>query len=607
MIRKSLIGLVVALALVAVSAVALWPTHPALRWVQSQVSPTTVGPSRPDERPTPPSLPVSAASPTVVGNATAADLLKLPGLQPGNAETRLIEIFSLLEQSQFQQALVKSSELTRDHPNFHLAQLVHGDLLKLRFQSSAALGDVSEEQAQAASAQLASLRAETRKRLHALQNRPPAGSVPHQLLAVSAWSKHAIAIDASHSRLYLFENTATGGNTPNGQLKLIADFFISVGKSGINKKSEGDGKTPLGNYYITSVKDRKSLPAFYGAGALPINYPNAFDVHQGRTGSGIWLHGSPPNQFVRATLASEGCVVLSNPDMERLLEEVSPKTTPVVIAERLQWVDPSALQADRSAFEALLQGWQSARSNLTATEFRQRYGPTNTLGAGQGLQTDNTVSWLAHPDAKLGFTQLSLLQSRLPTPSMVATFEETANGQPTGVIRRQYWLEQAGQWQLLQDTVLSGAPSAQLRRPTLVASKPADAPPTDRTEQHAGKANTPAHADHEAVRQAVNHWAKAWSQKNMAAYLKAYDASFDTPNGQSRKAWEQDRRDRIVYKTNIQITLSNMTVNVKGQTATVRFSQRYQADQLNVSGQKTLKLIKRGNQWLITHEQVGNR
>jgi hypothetical protein len=49
-----------------------------------------------------------------------------------------------------------------------------------------------------------------------------------------------------------------------------------------------------------------------------------------------------------------------------------------------------------------------------------------------------------------------------------------------------------------------------------------------------------------------------------------------------------------------------MVVNVKGQTATVRFSQRYQADQLNVSGQKTLKLVKRGNQWLITHEQVGN-
>lgn len=229
-------------------------------------------------------------------STSAAQLLQLPGLQSGHAETRLIEIFSLLERSQFQQALTKSGELTRDHPNFQLAHLVHGDLLKLRFQPSAALGDVSPQQEQAASVQLAALRAESRKRLDALRHRPPPGTVPHQFVSLSPGSKHAIAIDASRSRLYLFENKPSSESVASGknELTLVADFFISVGKSGIRKQWEGDGKTPLGVYYVTSVKERKSLPAFYGAGALPINYPNAFDVHQGRTGSGIWLHGTPP-------------------------------------------------------------------------------------------------------------------------------------------------------------------------------------------------------------------------------------------------------------------------------------------------------------------------
>ncbi len=544
--------------------------------------------------------------------------MKLPGLQAGNAETRLIEIFSLLEQSKFQQALDKSSALTNDHPNFHLAQLVHGDLLKLRFQTATALGDVSQEQANAASAQLASLRAETQKRLFALQNRPLPGTVPHQMLAVSSWSKHAIAIDASHSRLYLFENTGPT-NGPNGgsNLKLIGDFFISVGKSGINKKSEGDGKTPLGNYYITSIKDGKSLPAFYGAGALPINYPNAFDVHAGRTGSGIWLHGTPPNAYVRATLASEGCVVLSNPDMELLLKGVMPRTTPVVIAEQLQWVDPNTLQADRQAFEGTLLAWQAARSTMTSAEFQKTYGPTNIPDGGQGASGEHTSLWLTAPELKLGIAQLSLLQSRLPSPTMVATFEETVNGQASGVVRRQYWLERAGQWQLLQDTVLSGTPSAQIRRPVTLAGGPtADAKKTatavarqDRDTPVRGaatnNAGTSSQSEQDAIRQAVTHWSKAWSQKNMAAYLKAYDPSFNTPNGESRKEWEQDRRDRIVYKSNIQVGLSNMAINVKGQTATVHFVQRYQADQLNVSSRKTLKMTKRGNQWLITQEKVG--
>jgi L,D-transpeptidase YnhG len=51
------------------------------------------------------------------------------------------------------------------------------------------------------------LREESQVRLRALRERPPEGTVPTQFLTLSSQRRHAIAVDASRSRLYLFENT----------------------------------------------------------------------------------------------------------------------------------------------------------------------------------------------------------------------------------------------------------------------------------------------------------------------------------------------------------------------------------------------------------------
>ena len=620
MTRKFLLGFALALALLVATVTYLGPQ--SLRWMRGVLgqSPATValnaGPVVGASGSTPRDLATQLSAQQTEAKAqstSATQLLNNTSLGPENAETRLIAIYALIEQGQFHAALIKSKALVQDQPNFQLAQLVHGDLLRLRYRPDAPASDATH-------AQLLNLRAESRKRLDALRNRPLPGTVPHQFVALAPGSRHAIAIDASHSRLYLFENKSPATNSGKGppNLQLIADFFISVGKSGIDKRLEGDGRTPLGNYYITAAKDRKSVPAFYGAGALPINYPNAFDNHKGRTGSGIWLHGTPPDQFVRAPLASDGCVVVSNPDMQRLLATVSPRTTPVVIAEQLQWVDAQVLAADREAFETVLTRWQDARSTMSSLELTQTFGQLGprSPGNGQSVQTDLTVA----PHVKLGVTNVSLLQSRLPDVSMVATFDETVDDAVSGVTRRQYWLKQADRWQLLQDTVIAGTPSSQLKRPAppprdvQVAStdrKPAaakaemqaktsDIKPTKQSEANSQS------GDQERAKQSVQAWAKAWSQKNMTGYLNAYDSTFSPPNGMGRKAWEKDRTDRIVYKSKIAVNLSNLQVKVSGNQATATFLQSYQADQLNVSGRKTLKLIKRGNEWRITQESIGS-
>ncbi len=107
------------------------------------------------------------------------------------------------------------------------------------------------------------------------------------------------------------------------------------------------------------------------------------------------------------------------------------------------------------------------------------------------------------------------------------------------------------------------------------------------------------------VEAAVLAWAAAWSAKDMNRYLAAYGKEFDPPGDQSRKAWEEERRNRIVGKARIAVKLNNLAINVSGNKATAKFRQDYAADALNVSSRKTLDLIKAGDHWVIVKESTG--
>lgn len=107
------------------------------------------------------------------------------------------------------------------------------------------------------------------------------------------------------------------------------------------------------------------------------------------------------------------------------------------------------------------------------------------------------------------------------------------------------------------------------------------------------------------VEAAVNDWATAWSAKNVQAYLSAYAKDFDPPGKMSRKAWEEERRARILGKARISVKLSGLSVTVDGLKAVAKFKQAYSADKLNVSSRKVLELVKSGNRWLIVREASG--
>lgn len=393
------------------------------------------------------------AYPATTSRVSKPEPVRPPPVQTKNAdgfaEARLIEIYSLIGKAQNREALVKATKLVEDLPNFQLAQLVYGDLLAARVRPVKNFGDVPEAIARYGNGSLTELREESLRRIKALRDRPPAGTVPSQFLALSQRSRNAIAVDASKSRLYLFENTPAG-------LVLVSDYYISVGKAGTSKTTEGDQRTPLGVYYITSNLDRKSLKDFYGSGALPINYPNILDAKRGKTGSGIWLHGTPPNQFSRPPQATDGCVVLANPDLDHLLRTVEVRSTPVVIASQLRWVAPSSIRAEGEPFKDTLQAWRNAKTSGNLNHILSFYTP-DFAANGKTLEqwTPTLKTELANVQGRtIQLKDVSYLRWTDTADTMVVTFGEVAEGTRTGRTKRQYWAREGNQWKIFFEGVL---------------------------------------------------------------------------------------------------------------------------------------------------------
>src|SRR5512135_109477 len=200
-------------------------------------------------------------------------------------------------------ALNEVDSLLKINPNFKLAQLVKGDLLMARAQQIKGFGDAPN----APHDRIQDLREEAEARLQRVQQQQPI-AVPKYLWQLSPKQRYALVVDTSKSTLYLFENV-------NGVPQYVADFYISVGKKGADKVSEGDQKTPLGVYFVNAHLTKDKLTDFYGPDAYPLSYPNEWDKREGRNGHGIWMHGTPSDTYSRPPRASNGCVVLANNDL----------------------------------------------------------------------------------------------------------------------------------------------------------------------------------------------------------------------------------------------------------------------------------------------------
>lgn len=114
--------------------------------------------------------------------------------------------------------------------------------------------------------------------------------------------------------------------------------------------------------------------------------------------------------------------------------------------------------------------------------------------------------------------------------------------------------------------------------------------------------------DNYQIISALEIWAKAWSAKDVAAYLDCYATNFKVPGGETRAQWEKGRRQRILGPKSITVGVDAPSISVLADDRVkITFRQSYQSDIVKPSvTTKSLIMVNTDGRWLIQQEIVGN-
>ena len=323
------------------------------------------------------------------------------------SEKVLIDALDFVKNGNVDEAIEKLEKLIELNPSFNAAQLIYADLMLSRSQPITDFGNITN----APYTRINSLLSEVKARWNFHKATIDNNKIPSSLIKLANSQSHVIVVDALTSRLFLFENN-------NGVPKLKSDFYVTIGKNGTGKYVEGDQKTPIGVYFVTGFIPSEDLPDLYGDGAFPINYPNAWDRSHNRTGYGIWLHGTPSKFYSRAPKDSDGCVIVSNNDLNTLS----------------RFIDAGESRNVGSYLSHYSKDYTGLGKNYDSwVEYKSRIIPTKKF-------------------IKVDLSNKSVFVYPEPINIMVVTFMQDYSSDTfrKKFLKRQYWkMEQDGKWRII--------------------------------------------------------------------------------------------------------------------------------------------------------------
>lgn len=362
-----------------------------------------------------------------------------------DAESLLLKALREIRLTQLDAARKTISELLERYPNYRLAHLVQGDLWLAKSRAIVSLGNSASTQQPDS---LFGLRAEASARVKRENDAFKPEQIPANFWRVPTTQPFALAVDVDKSRLYVLAND-------NGRLVRVADFYATIGKAGGGKAREGDQRTPLGTYTLLGSISREKLTDLYGAGAFPLDYPNVWDRIQGRNGFGIWLHGVPSDTYARAPRSSDGCVVVSNPDLKLIEKFIAPGRTSFIIAQNIDWVDKDIAGKQSQALLTAVERWRSDWQALDTQRYLQHYAQTFVSDTQrlpewreQKLAVNAAKTW-----AKVDLANLSIVQYPGEKSLVEVTFDQNyqSNNLSGQTRKRQLWRLIDGRWQIIYE------------------------------------------------------------------------------------------------------------------------------------------------------------
>ncbi len=407
---------------------------------------------------------------------------------------------------------------------------------------------------------------------------------------------HFIVVEKRYQKLKLFEQ--------KDSLKMLKEFTCATGENPGTKKTSGDARTPEGIYYITEIYEDKRITVF-GSRAFHLDYPNIFDRQAGRVGDGIFIHGTNKKLIPNS---SNGCITLNNSDLDELAPYLSVHTIPVIILD----TESEFLLGDNLRLEKNSPLFNDILDKLSFT-------PTQTP-----IENIKTLSYFKRQDQIICSINYKIFEDKL------TQYNE----------RKRTYLVQSpsGNWRTLlavqtQDippTILALHPvknehsvkinELSVKTDELIVKNhnPPQAPQLSIVKANIPEAKKPAKSrvktsqpvktqptfdKSEELLAFIEKWRTLWTTKDIEAYMNCYSPSFHSGN-LNRDQW----RTKKVFLNHkykyINVTLRNIVIEWTSAGANVSFQQIYKSDQLQTSGEKTLRLVNRKNRWMIENEII---
>jgi murein L,D-transpeptidase YafK len=363
-------------------------------------------------------------------------------------EKMLVKSLVEISEGKVDIALKTIDALIKQTPNFKLAYLIQGDLLLAHAKQINGIGDEPKGEKKE---EVENLKNEAKVRIERYLNNLNLQNEPKIFAQLNDKDKYLFYVDAGSSRLYLYENI-------DGKLSYKDDFYVSIGKNGFGKQYEGDKKTPVGVYF-TGKKIRESLSDFYGEAAYPLSYPNEIDIKNKRNGSGIWLHGTPKTTYNRAPMASDGCIVLSNPDLMKLSSVLDNNKIPIIISfqslKDLESSNKNLVERKLSLINAI-EEWREKWEDQDTESYLKFYSK-NFFS-----QKDNYDSWAERKriiqtqkqKVFIGLSEISFFDYPNTENEMVLVDFIQDYKSPTinnKMNKRQYWINENNEWRIMYE------------------------------------------------------------------------------------------------------------------------------------------------------------
>jgi murein L,D-transpeptidase YafK len=278
---------------------------------------------------------------------------------------------------------------------------------------------------------------------------PAERHLPSYFLEVPASVTDILVADAESATMIRFTQTGAG-------LREKDRRYMSVGLKGVGKQRAWDRKTPLGVYFITEELDTSKLAAKYGVAAFPLDYPNAWDRYNERTGSGIWLHGVDANAPDRPPRDTDGCLALPNEELALIAKQLTPHVTPIIVVREMQWSAPDELEATRIEFRIALEQWRKSQQDGDLFAYLSLY---DDKFRSRGMDKEEWSAYRlgvfeARPLKALNLDDVMLLADPEEQELYVSRFNQTLTTDqgPVTMRKRLYWKRSSDtQWRIVSE------------------------------------------------------------------------------------------------------------------------------------------------------------